>query len=382
MTSRPRTRIPSRPCLGVWTDGQSEDKSIELQIMAASAINYLFLDSSDEQLLWDHRPIGLFFCDIPTVIPSTFVVLHYFTIHMQSILSEYPDSSDGLPSQDPYVATVARWRADRGKHNTSISSYEFLLLCYCPTRDSSNVSAILIRPQPTPLLPRGLAIPFGELTATHYYRARNLRILRLVHSLGLEIDLGAFQESSNRDVFNLVVLPSEESTKTEFYSSEASIEEDAEVGTTGTGVDMELGIGDGDDVGDYVEIDLRDVRDDTKEYEADASAGDMAEVLSVIEDALRRLEDDLLTKTTLETFTGATMGLYIRMVRHLIIVDLMPLELGCFDVIIGMDWLAKNHAVIVCDEKFSGIPYEMKFWSFKRTKVYGDVKENKGPSSA
>ncbi|GKF60637.1 hypothetical protein Tco_0177423 [Tanacetum coccineum] len=41
---------------------------------------------------------------------------------------------------------------------------------------------------------------------------------------------------------------------------------------------MELGIGDGDDVGDHVEIDLRDVRDDTEECEADASAGDTTEV--------------------------------------------------------------------------------------------------------
>ncbi|GJS72915.1 putative reverse transcriptase domain-containing protein [Tanacetum coccineum] len=37
------------------------------------------------------------------------------------------------------------------------------------------------------------------------------------------------------------------------YSSEASLEEDAEVGLTGTGVDMELGIGDGDEVGDTTE---------------------------------------------------------------------------------------------------------------------------------
>ncbi|GKA36315.1 hypothetical protein Tco_0722806 [Tanacetum coccineum] len=62
------------------------------------------------------------------------------------------------------------------------------------------------------------------------------------------------------------------------YSSEASIEEDAEVGLTGIEVDMELGIGDGDEVGDHVEIDHRDARDDTEEYEADASAGDTAEV--------------------------------------------------------------------------------------------------------
>nr|GEW04059.1 hypothetical protein [Tanacetum cinerariifolium] len=35
-------------------------------------------------------------------------------------------------------------------------------------------------------------------------------------------------------------------------------------------------------------------------------------------------------------------------------------ELGSFDVIIGMDWLAKYHAVIVCAEKIVRIPWEMK----------------------
>nr|GEY01768.1 putative reverse transcriptase domain-containing protein [Tanacetum cinerariifolium] len=34
-----------------------------------------------------------------------------------------------------------------------------------------------------------------------------------------------------------------------------------------------------------------------------------------------------------------------------VVTDLMPLELGSFDVIIAMDWLAKYHALIVCDEK-------------------------------
>ncbi|GJR95733.1 putative reverse transcriptase domain-containing protein, partial [Tanacetum coccineum] len=35
----------------------------------------------------------------------------------------------------------------------------------------------------------------------------------------------------------------------------------------------------------------------------------------------------------------------------------MPIDLGSFDVIISTDWLAKNHAVIVCDEKIVRIPY-------------------------
>ncbi|GJU74417.1 putative reverse transcriptase domain-containing protein [Tanacetum coccineum] len=38
-------------------------------------------------------------------------------------------------------------------------------------------------------------------------------------------------------------------------------------------------------------------------------------------------------------------------------INLMPIELGSFDVIIGMDWLAKYHTLIVCDEKVVCIPY-------------------------
>ncbi|GKF15879.1 putative reverse transcriptase domain-containing protein, partial [Tanacetum coccineum] len=35
----------------------------------------------------------------------------------------------------------------------------------------------------------------------------------------------------------------------------------------------------------------------------------------------------------------------------------MPIELGSFDVIIGMDWLAKYHVVIICAEKIIRIPF-------------------------
>ncbi|GJR82509.1 putative reverse transcriptase domain-containing protein [Tanacetum coccineum] len=38
-------------------------------------------------------------------------------------------------------------------------------------------------------------------------------------------------------------------------------------------------------------------------------------------------------------------------------IDLMLVELGSFDVIIGMDWLRRCDAVIVCDEKLVQIPY-------------------------
>nr|GEW95590.1 putative reverse transcriptase domain-containing protein [Tanacetum cinerariifolium] len=51
--------------------------------------------------------------------------------------------------------------------------------------------------------------------------------------------------------------------------------------------------------------------------------------------------------------TCCTIGL----LGHPFNIDLMPVELGSFDVIIDMDWLAKYHALIVCDEKVVRIPY-------------------------
>ncbi|GJY16665.1 putative reverse transcriptase domain-containing protein [Tanacetum coccineum] len=50
-----------------------------------------------------------------------------------------------------------------------------------------------------------------------------------------------------------------------------------------------------------------------------------------------------------------------------IITDLMPVELGSLDVIIGMDWLAKYQAVIVCAEKIVRIP-----WGNETLIVYDD----------
>ncbi|GJW59194.1 putative reverse transcriptase domain-containing protein [Tanacetum coccineum] len=32
-------------------------------------------------------------------------------------------------------------------------------------------------------------------------------------------------------------------------------------------------------------------------------------------------------------------------------IDLMPIKLGSFDIVISMDWLSKYHARIICDEK-------------------------------
>ncbi|GKD07078.1 putative reverse transcriptase domain-containing protein [Tanacetum coccineum] len=39
-------------------------------------------------------------------------------------------------------------------------------------------------------------------------------------------------------------------------------------------------------------------------------------------------------------------------------IDLMSIKLGSFDVVIGMDWLSKYRAKILCDEKFVHIPID------------------------
>ncbi|GJV83602.1 putative reverse transcriptase domain-containing protein [Tanacetum coccineum] len=50
-------------------------------------------------------------------------------------------------------------------------------------------------------------------------------------------------------------------------------------------------------------------------------------------------------------------GCTLNFLNHPFNIDLMPVELGSFDVIIGMDWLAKYHVVIICAEKIVRIPF-------------------------
>ncbi|GKE63544.1 hypothetical protein Tco_1513911, partial [Tanacetum coccineum] len=266
--------------------------------------------------------------------------------------SEAPNSSDGPPSQDPYVATVDRWI--RRVTIRPSSSSEFPITPVTASPEIRRRSAILIRP--------GEAIPFGRpyRTLTARKRVGPLPARRLasrhasprfldhhssssssssdsspVHSSGLDVSDQAHFGSSTRDCAALLSTlyppttsesssrdslerplhsslhsagPSRKRCKSpvdsvpsympvmrslaptrvnllpprkrfrDSYSSEASIEEDTKVDPIETEIDMELGIGDGDDVRDHVEIDPRDVRDDTEEYEADTSAGDTVEV--------------------------------------------------------------------------------------------------------
>ncbi|GJW50739.1 hypothetical protein Tco_0092090, partial [Tanacetum coccineum] len=351
--------------------------------MAASAI-IISSDSSDE-IVGSPPSRVILFGDIHNVIPSTFVVAPETSTIAPVISSAAPmvettlvasptglcglvpytgsdsdspdemtspedisllpaispfictDSSDGPPLQDPYVATVARWRSRVIARPSS--SHEFPIAPVTAPPEIRRRSATLIRPEE--------AIPFGRPYRTHLNGPRKLLTARkrfilwdwtrdvsprlcypprraprcseaFRHWCAAPLSTwyppttseSSSGDSSERPMhlsshsagpsrkrcrspvdsapLSMPVIGSLAPTRADLspprkrfrdsYSSEASIEEDVEVGLTGTGVDMELGIGDGDEVGDHVGIDHRDARDDTEEYEADASIGDMAEV--------------------------------------------------------------------------------------------------------
>ncbi|GJR44687.1 putative reverse transcriptase domain-containing protein [Tanacetum coccineum] len=65
-------------------------------------------------------------------------------------------------------------------------------------------------------------------------------------------------------------------------------------------------------------------------------------------------------------------GCTLNILNHLFNIDLMPVELGSFDAIIGMDWLVKYQVIIVCTEKTVRIP-----WGNETLIVHGD-RSNRG----
>ncbi|GKB73608.1 putative reverse transcriptase domain-containing protein [Tanacetum coccineum] len=58
--------------------------------------------------------------------------------------------------------------------------------------------------------------------------------------------------------------------------------------------------------------------------------------------------------------------------------DLMSIKLGSFDAIIGMDWLSKYHAQILCDKKVVHIPIDGKTLIIKGLSVYSKINLRSG----
>ncbi|GJW02521.1 putative reverse transcriptase domain-containing protein [Tanacetum coccineum] len=70
-------------------------------------------------------------------------------------------------------------------------------------------------------------------------------------------------------------------------------------------------------------------------------------------------------------FNTLIRGCNLNFLNHPFNIDLMPVEMGSFDVIIGIDWLSKYHAMIICDEKLVRVPIDNKILIF-----HGDGSNN------
>nr|GEU70315.1 putative reverse transcriptase domain-containing protein [Tanacetum cinerariifolium] len=64
-------------------------------------------------------------------------------------------------------------------------------------------------------------------------------------------------------------------------------------------------------------------------------------------------------------------GYTLNFLNHPFNIDVIPVEMGSFDVIIGTDWLVKHYAVIVCDEKLVRVPFNNEILIF-----HGDESNN------
>ncbi|GJW23209.1 putative reverse transcriptase domain-containing protein [Tanacetum coccineum] len=57
------------------------------------------------------------------------------------------------------------------------------------------------------------------------------------------------------------------------------------------------------------------------------------------------------------TISTILRGCTLNLQNHLFKIDLLPIELGSFNVIVGMDWMAEHRAKVVCYKKYIRVPY-------------------------
>nr|GEU79192.1 hypothetical protein [Tanacetum cinerariifolium] len=80
--------------------------------------------------------------------------------------------------------------------------------------------------------------------------------------------------------------------------------------------------------------------------------------------------DNGADRSFISTTFSSLIDIIPTMLDHVYDVELAD-EMGSFDVIIGMDWLVKYHAVIVCEEKLVRVPFDDKILIF-----HGDGSNN------
>ncbi|GKC95030.1 putative reverse transcriptase domain-containing protein [Tanacetum coccineum] len=94
-------------------------------------------------------------------------------------------------------------------------------------------------------------------------------------------------------------------------------------------------------------------------------------LIDIIPSTLDRDYDVELADGKIIRINTIIRGCTLNFLNHPFKIDLIPVELGSFDIIIGMDWLSMYHAVIVYAEKIVRIP-----WGNETLIVRGDGSDN------
>ncbi|KAJ0955677.1 putative nucleotidyltransferase, Ribonuclease H [Helianthus annuus] len=86
-------------------------------------------------------------------------------------------------------------------------------------------------------------------------------------------------------------------------------------------------------------------------------------VVTEVSKMLKRIPTPLSDKHTVELANGKSLeashvvkGCQLILANQTFSIDLIPIVLGSFDVVIGMDWLSQHRAEILCNEKIVRIP--------------------------
>ncbi|GJT75624.1 reverse transcriptase domain-containing protein [Tanacetum coccineum] len=82
----------------------------------------------------------------------------------------------------------------------------------------------------------------------------------------------------------------------------------------------------------------------------------LASKLNIPPTTLDTTYDIEMTNGTIASTNTVLQGCTLTLLNQSFQINLMPIQLSSFDVVIGMDWLSKHHAQIICDEKVVHIP--------------------------
>ncbi|GKA62876.1 putative reverse transcriptase domain-containing protein [Tanacetum coccineum] len=84
----------------------------------------------------------------------------------------------------------------------------------------------------------------------------------------------------------------------------------------------------------------------------------LASMLNILPITIDTFYDIEMADENLVSTNTVIQGCTLTLLNQSFEIDLLPIKLGSFDVVIGMDWLSKYHAKILCDEKVVHIPID------------------------